>query len=31
MRVGVNSVQYDRDMWQELGNDVKSTYIKGSR
>lgn len=30
MRVGVNSVQYDRDMWQELGNNVKSACIKAA-
>lgn len=30
MRAGVNSVQDDRDVWQELGNDVKSTCVKTS-
>lgn len=31
MRVRVDSVQYDGDMWQELGNDIKSTCPKSSR
>lgn len=28
MRLGVDSVQYDGDMWQEFGDDIKCTCLK---